>query len=148
MITEQNQTFALIQDNIVSWIFTSNELPEYNETQINVVNITGQAVVEGDLYDGTNFSKPVAAALTEQDFTVLVQSVLDSKAQEKRYDNILSATSYAAGANPFQAEGQKFLEWRSAVWTKCYEVLAEVKANTRPVPSIEELIAELPAYVE
>jgi len=148
MITEQNQTFALIQDGVVSWTFTSNELPEYNETQINTVNITGQAVVEGDLYDGTNFSKPAAVALTERDFTLYVQSVLDSKAQEKGYDNIVSACSYAAGVNPFQAEGLKFLEWRAAVWTKCYEVLAEVNANTRPVPSVEELIAELPSYVE
>jgi hypothetical protein len=37
-------------------------------------------------------------------------------------------------------------DWRDAVWLRCYEVLAEVQAGTRPVPTEAELIALLPSF--
>jgi hypothetical protein len=77
-----------------------------------------------------------------------VQAHLDSEAQTKGYDNILSASSYAGFNNAFQAEAISFLEWRSLVWTYAYQVLDDVKADLRPAPSIEELIAELPIRIE
>jgi hypothetical protein len=76
-----------------------------------------------------------------------VQRTLDSEARTKGYDNIVSACSYAAAANPFQAEGLAFLAWRSSVWAYCYQVLADVEAGIRPIPTEAELISELPAYV-
>lgn len=79
--------------------------------------------------------------------TSAVQAHLDSEAQAKGYDNILSASSYAGFTNAFQAEAISFLEWRSAVWTYAYQVLADVKAATRTAPTVEELIAELPVRV-
>ena len=74
-----------------------------------------------------------------------VQNMLDNAAKAKGYDSILSACSYAAYPNPFQAEGQEFVAWRGAVWAKCYEILGEVEAGTRPVPTVSELLAELAA---
>ena len=72
-----------------------------------------------------------------------VQNMLDSAAKAKGYDSILSACSYAAYPNPFQAEGQEFVAWRGAVWAKCYEILDEVEAGTRTAPTVSELLAEL-----
>ena len=77
-----------------------------------------------------------------------VQTMLDNAAKAKNYDSILSACSYAAYPNQFQAEGQEFLVKRSAVWAKCYEILGEVEAGTRPVPTVSELLAEIAATVQ
>ncbi len=76
-----------------------------------------------------------------------VQKYMDSKAQERGYDSILSASSYAGFTNPFQAEGQAFIKWRGAVWAYCYQELAKVQAGQRAVPTEAGLIAELPALV-
>lgn len=80
-------------------------------------------------------------------YTNAVQAHLDAEARKKNYDGILSAASYAAlpVGEPFQAEGLAYAKWRSAVWAKCYEILAQIKAGTRPAPTPEEVIAELPA---
>lgn len=75
-----------------------------------------------------------------------VQQELDRRAQEKGYDNILSACSYAAqsvGA-PFQAEGAAFLAWRSDVWATAYGILAQVQAGERAMPTLAEAVASMP----
>ena len=82
---------------------------------------------------------------TKQMALTAVQNMLDSAAKAKGYDSILSACSYAAYPNPFQAEGQEFVAWRGAVWAKCYEILREVEAGTRPAPTVSELLAEIAA---
>jgi len=73
-----------------------------------------------------------------------VQNFLDFSAQMAGYDSILSAASYAATPNQWQAEGAAFLKWRADVWTHCYTVLADVQAGRRAIPTEAELIAELP----
>lgn len=80
--------------------------------------------------------------------TNAVQCVLDAKAQELLYDNCLSVCSYIdTGVAKFDAEGIAFRKWRSAVWAKGYEILAQVQAGQRAIPTEAELIAELPELV-
>lgn len=80
--------------------------------------------------------------------TDAVQHVLDNKAQELLYDNCLSVCSYIdTGVPKFDAEGKAFRAWRSAVWAKGYEILAQVQAGQRGIPTEAELIAELPDLV-
>ena len=79
------------------------------------------------------------------DFTQRVQQHLDDFARTRGYDGILSACTYATSVNPkFAAEGQYAVEARDATWAKCYEVLAAVEAGSRPMPTLDELLAELP----
>ena len=80
---------------------------------------------------------------TKQMALTAVQNMLDNAAKAKGYDSILSACSYAAYPNPFQADGQEFVAWRGSVWAKCYEILGEVEAGTRLAPTVSELLAEL-----
>ncbi|MES1979719.1 MAG: hypothetical protein V4451_16895 [Pseudomonadota bacterium] len=84
----------------------------------------------------------------EAKLTRAIQDTLDQAARDKGYDNILSACSYAAlpAGAPFQAEGAAFLVWRSAVWTKAYAVLADVQGGKRPMPTLEQALAEMPAW--
>lgn len=80
-------------------------------------------------------------------YTDMVQAYLDSTAQTHNYDNILSLCTYATSTNEkFRREGQAGVEWRDAVWAKCYAILDEIKAGTRPQPTVEQLIAELPIF--
>ena len=78
-------------------------------------------------------------------YTAGVQKHLDNFARTRNYDGILSAATYATSAVPkFKAEGQYAVEARDATWAKCYEILVAVEGGTRPMPTLEELIAELP----
>lgn len=82
----------------------------------------------------------------KSDIILNTQSRLDNFAQTRNYDSMLSLCTYATSTNPkFQAEGQYGVEVRDATWEKLYEIMAEVEASTRPMPTgYEEIEAELP----
>jgi hypothetical protein len=83
---------------------------------------------------------------TVPQYTAAIQSMLDAKAQERHYDGILSACTYATSSVPsFAAEGQACVDWRDAVWSRSYELMAQVGAGTIPQPTIAALLAMLPA---
>lgn len=74
-----------------------------------------------------------------------IQSYLDTEAQAHFYDGILSLCSYATSVNPkFGPEGQAGVVWRDACWTAGYAIMAEVESLTRPIPTVAELLAEMP----
>lgn len=81
--------------------------------------------------------------------TAAVQEHLDGVSASFGYDNIFTACTYAEEPSvpQFQAEGRALRSWRSRVWERCHEVLAEVEAGQRGIPTVEALIAELPALV-
>ena len=65
-----------------------------------------------------------------------VQSRLDTFAQTRNYDGILSAATYASSTVPkFAAEGQCAVNLRDNTWATLYTLLAEIQAGTRPVPT-------------
>lgn len=74
-----------------------------------------------------------------------IQQLLDRTAQARGYDHMLSLCSYAASTNArFHAEALAGMAWRDAVWAKAGEVLAQVQAGTRAVPTEAELLGLLP----
>lgn len=78
----------------------------------------------------------------------LVQDILDTEAQTHDYDSILSVTSYAVSNHSrYGREGKAALQWREDVWDKTYEILNQVLAGERPIPTPEEVLAELPKMV-
>lgn len=82
----------------------------------------------------------------QADLTAAVQEHMDKTAQTRNYDNIFTACSYANSTDPrFKSEGEACVAWRDAVWNTCYAILAAVKAGQRHIPTVDELIAELPA---
>ena len=86
-----------------------------------------------------------ATKATQQRLTNVIQKHLDDTAKARNYDGVLSLCTYATSANAtFSGEGKAGVTWRDDVWAKGYELLAEVNAGTRPVPTEEELIALLP----
>ena len=85
------------------------------------------------------------AEATKVQFTNAIQVYLDSFAQTRNYDNILSACTYAtSNILAFKNEGQYCVNARDAVWAMAYDIMNCVLAGQRPVPTEAELFAELP----
>jgi hypothetical protein len=79
-----------------------------------------------------------------------VKKFIDSAAQALGYDDILSAISYADDPTvpAFQAQGQALRAWRANVWKAALPPINAVAAGTAsPVPTADQLIATLPAFV-
>ena len=73
------------------------------------------------------------------------QKRLDTFAQTKGYDNIISACSYATSASKYGDEGRYCVSAREATWDALFQLMAEVQAGTKPMPgSVEEVMAILP----
>lgn len=101
-------------------------------------NVTGQPIKK----------PPYVPTLEEiqERLTAAIQEYMDNIARERGYDNLLSAVTYADEpiVPSFQVEGIAFRAWRSAVWDYCYTQLDAVLNGEREIPSVNELIAELP----
>lgn len=93
------------------------------------------------LEDGTVIT---AESAVQGLLTIGVQDHLDAQAKLSGYDSIHTAAIRAGYPGPYQVEGIKFATWMDNVWVFCYAVLANVQAGTRSIPSLAELIAELP----
>lgn len=94
-------------------------------------------------------NKNKANAIIAKRLTDAVQAHMDATAKARGYDNLMSAVTYADEPTilAFQEEGMAFRAWRSQVWDYCYAQLAAVLNGQRAVPTVEELISELPALV-
>lgn len=93
-----------------------------------------------------NMTEEENNAQIQTQLTAAVQKVLDDEAKKLNYDSCLSVCSYVdTGVQKFDDEGRAFRAWRSSVWAKGYEILAQVQAGERSIPTEDELIAELPA---
>lgn len=113
-------------------------------------NENGNATIEdkGDYYECVAIPPHIPTAEEIQKMlTDGVQAYMDKKAQEHSYDNIHTACSYANSTDAiFAKEGKACLEWRDKVWRTCYDILAQVTSGAREVPTLEEVITELPAF--
>ena len=98
-------------------------------------------------YPAAQLRPPTADELLKQ-LTDALQGHLDSVASSYGYDNIYTAISYAEepAVPKFQAEGQAFRAWRSLFWAAANAVRADVEAGSRPIPTLADLLAELPPF--
>ena len=65
-----------------------------------------------------------------------VQQRLDDFAKTRNYDGILSACTYATSTiAKFKAEGQAAVDLRDATWATLYQIMDDVEAGKRPMPS-------------
>ena len=87
-------------------------------------------------------------ASTKSRLTSAIQSILDETAKERGYDSLLSLCTYATSTNAkFSDEGQAGVSWRDEVWDKGYAILADVESGARAIPTVDELLSELPDFV-
>lgn len=134
--------YAIVENGIVANV----ALSDYPLAENWIEDPDGLAQI-GGAYDG-NFQAAPEKTPAAAEYEAAIDAHLNMVAQQHGYDNIISACSYAGAVNPFQLESMDFVEWRGNVWQHCLSVLDDVKNGRIPVPSIEELIAELPAFGE
>ncbi|HVJ40151.1 MAG TPA: hypothetical protein VM639_01590 [Dongiaceae bacterium] len=106
------------------------------------------AAAQGWSFDGMNYAPPPPLPPpTERDYLAAVQAMLDAKAQERAYDGIVSACTYAgSGVARFDAEGTALKAWRDLVWNACYARLAQILAGPVPQLSPEDFAATMPSF--
>lgn len=85
----------------------------------------------------------------KKEYEDAIQLFMDNSARSYGYDNLLTAITYAEepAVPKFQNEGKAFRAWRSLVWAYANEQLALVMSGKREMPTIEQIIQELPAFV-
>ena len=103
---------------------------------------------QGNAYVIVGIPEPTLEELEarlQKQMTDAVQYALDAFAKTRGYDGIMSACSYSNSTDAqFKLEADYCIALRDTTWRMGYAILAEVKAGSRPIPSVEELIAELP----
>ncbi|KAB2689539.1 hypothetical protein [Brucella tritici] len=90
-----------------------------------------------------------ATAMTEviETYRKAIQSLVDAKAQEQQYDDCNSLASYVNSTVPeWAAEAHAFVVWRDQVWAYALAELAKVQNAEREQPSVDDFLAELPAF--
>lgn len=98
--------------------------------------VTGKWTQTSYVRDKTPEELAASAAALRDSIVQATQQRLDDFARTRNYDGILSLCTYATSVVPkFQAEGQYGVTARDATWARLYEILAEVEAGTRPMPS-------------
>jgi len=95
--------------------------------------------------------EPTPTPTTEEiiaNYTERIQQRLDTFANTRNYDGILSACTYATSNVPkFAAEGQYCVDIRDTTWATSYQILDDVLSGLRPMPTIDELFTELPELI-
>lgn len=85
---------------------------------------------------------------TSIDCAQAVQAVIDKAAQSRSYSDGISCATYSTSSNvQWKAEAQAFIDWRDQVWNYLYALLATLMGNKEPIPSVQEIINDLPVMV-
>jgi hypothetical protein len=123
------------------------------EMDVEQSDIDGQWYVKGHAPMKSEAQKQEEAIKAAYDaFDANVEARLNTFAATRRYSSINSACSYSTSTDPtFRAEGEYCVQARDATYRKCYDLLAEympdVLAGKRPIPTWEEIEAQLPPLV-
>ena len=75
-----------------------------------------------------------------------IEAWMNSVVAERDYDSIYTCIArYTNSPNPKYAQEAKAVkDWNTLVWDKCWDILKEVKEGKRAIPTLGEVIAELP----
>lgn len=76
-----------------------------------------------------------------------IQKLLDTTAQSLKYGNIQAVGKYVGYLNAFQPEAEALGKWASEVWVTAEQIEADVTNGVRPMPTVDEVMLELPKYV-
>jgi hypothetical protein len=103
-----------------------------------VIDLTGEDLAAG-------LARKAADRL--RDCESALETMLDAKARERTWKDCMSARTAAGYPSSFQAEGVAFVVWWDECWVMAHTILAEVQAGTRPIPTVEEFLAEMPNLI-
>ena len=122
-----------------------------NALSAGFTDVSELEVTEQELADLIK-AKELATETAEQTIKRL-EKVLDDKidavAREHRYESIRTMVTYATSDHPqFGPEGRAAVKFRDAVYAYGIQVIADVQAGLRPIPTEEELLAGVPLITD
>ena len=83
----------------------------------------------------------------EQQAKTAITRLLDETVQARGYDSIVSCVSYIGSSNEtFAAEARAASDWRDAVYTRGYELLASPPAGVTTVAQVLDLLPRAEDY--
>ncbi|MCE6073643.1 hypothetical protein GOZ89_09570 [Agrobacterium vitis] len=92
-------------------------------------------------------NEPVSNDVLKSRFQLAIQQAMNAKARERGYDSMTTAVTYVDDKHAtFAAEAAALKDWRSDVWVYSLTELEKVIADQRPIPTIADFLAELPAF--
>lgn len=123
----------------------TGEVFGYDETQQDLIDFA----IKNKWEDVTGKWPPALSAPTPQEqflaIQASIQARLDTFAQTRGYDSILSATTYATSTvERFAKDGQYCVEARDLTWAVAIQIQEDVDSGKRPLPTYEQVEAELP----
>lgn len=80
-------------------------------------------------------------------YSAELDKFLDQTAQGDRWDNRLTCIARAGYPNPWQQRAIAFGIWMDTCYALAYQILGEVLAEQRPLPTLDELLGEMPPLV-
>lgn len=114
-----------------------------------------EGTIEVELKPGQNFEwldgawvavTPPAPSLG--DYEGAIQAHVDAVARARLFRDGVTLASYVASTNvQWAAEAQAFVAWRDQVWTYAYQELDRVQSGARSLPSLADILGELPAIL-
>lgn len=91
-------------------------------------------------------SQSKEAKLYTQVSSDAIQGHLDAQAKVLRHAGINAIGKYLGYNNVFRVECEELGKWASSCWVVAEQIEADVIAGNREMPTVDETIAELPAY--
>jgi len=147
---DTNQKWGYVKDNRGKIVYDTTTKKESKVDYLGAIKsgFTELVPSEFDFWNGTAWEVDTVAQITAQaiDINNAIQNHLDTKAQEFRYDNMMSARSYAGYTNPYQEEAQALATWCADCWATAGTIQADIEAGNRTMPTTDEVLAELPVY--
>lgn len=146
-----------VPESITSGEITENQLwcQSYHPTQMQMLRDkaaefgTDLVEHEASIYAlEASYVPPIPKPLTLADFQAAHDAHLNSKARERNYDSIHTASLRAAYPGPWHDEGVAYATWMDDCNAAGYAILAAVNAGTSPAPAtVEDYVAMLPELV-
>ena len=148
---EANQKWDYVEDNRGKIVYDTTTKQESKVDYLGAIKdgFTELVPSEFDVWNGLSWEVDTVEQITAQtiDINNAIKNHLDTKAQEFKYDNMMSARSYTGYTNPFQIEAQALATWCADCWDTAGTIQADVEAGNRAMPTVDEVLAELPVYV-
>jgi hypothetical protein len=131
-------------DNLINQTIPDDAIEVSDNLFFKTINETDGvwSLVDGDIVK-LPLPKPTKKQVLDG-YQSKIQVRLDTFAQERGYNNILSACTYATSNVPkFANEGQRCVDLRDQTWGEAYEIMSAVEAGGE-VPTWDEVEAQLP----
>lgn len=109
-------------------------------TDIDIITVNSNTGVLITKLFGNSYTIQSMKELVYEDYVPPIESLMDTKAKEYDFDNIVDACSYTNSSNPvWRNESIAFTHWRDYIWGTATDEL-KIQLDNGTAPDIEDFI--------